>query len=87
MNINVDTLKLAVQLEAGGFTTEQARVLASALGEAAQVADLVKALVAGYREPALRRNVIHVDLLYRSAGPGGVHSARRGFTCTNILAK
>jgi hypothetical protein len=41
MTINVDTLKLAIQLEAGGFTGEQARALATALGEAAQVANLV----------------------------------------------
>jgi len=39
--VHVDTLKLATRLEAGGFTMEQARALASALGDAAEVADLV----------------------------------------------
>ncbi len=41
MNAHVDTLKLATRLEAGGFTPEQARTVASALGEAAEIADLV----------------------------------------------
>jgi hypothetical protein len=41
VNVNVDTLALAIRLEAGGFTVEQARALAAALGDTAQVADLV----------------------------------------------
>jgi hypothetical protein len=39
--VQVDTLKLATRLEAGGFTVDQARAVAGALGDAAQVADLV----------------------------------------------
>ena len=35
-----DTLKLAEQLQSGGFTTEQARAAVSALAEAASVAEL-----------------------------------------------
>lgn len=36
-----DTLKLADRLEAGGFTSEQARAAASALAEVASTADFV----------------------------------------------
>jgi hypothetical protein len=39
--VQVDTLKLATRLGAGGFTVDQARAVAGALGDAAQVADLV----------------------------------------------
>lgn len=40
MTMHVDTLKLADRLEAGGFTQGQARAMASALGDAAEVADI-----------------------------------------------
>jgi hypothetical protein len=36
-----DTLKLAERLQAGGFTSDQARAAASALAEVAATADLV----------------------------------------------